>query len=122
MAPNELAATLAGFTGTMEHYRHWTGHLVYTDGVKFLAENAGHGAYWLLDAIASYQPECQKDAMLRDFQVWTLTVAPNKSAVLKCERDTNDVALTQTIEFTDSPLPEIKLYVQNGVLMLPSEY
>ena len=122
MTPNELTQALAGFTGTAQYYRHWTGHLLYTDGVHFLAENAGGGAYWLLDAVASYQPDCMKDAMLRDFQVWTLTVAGDKSAVLKCERDTDDVAFTQEIPFTDFPLPEVKLYVQNGVLLLPGEY
>ena len=42
---------LSQFIGTENYYRHWTGHGVYTDGVKYLAEKAG--AYWLIDAILS---------------------------------------------------------------------
>ncbi len=44
-------AELAQFTGTEQYYKH-LGGLVYTDGVKYLAEKAG--SYWLLDIIASY--------------------------------------------------------------------
>ncbi len=121
MTLDELTTALAGFTGTEQYHRHWTG-LLYTDGVAFLAENAGNGAYWLLDAIASYQPECRKDATLREMQFWTLMVKDSKNAVLLCERDKGDVAFTQTIEFTDFPLPEIKLWVDGNVLLLPSEH
>ncbi len=29
---------LSHFTGTENYYRHWTRRLVYTDGVKYLAD------------------------------------------------------------------------------------
>jgi hypothetical protein len=98
--------------------------LVCTDGVKWLAVNAN--CFWLLDAIASWQPVCQKDAMLREFQVWTLTTEQrsemNRRGRLKCERDTGDKKpIRQEIEYTDFPLDSIKLYVENGVILLPSE-
>lgn len=53
------------FTGTECYYRYLCG-LRLTDGVKYLADEGG--AYWLLDIIASYQP----DAKIRRerFQVW----------------------------------------------------
>ena len=113
---------LANFYGT-EAY-HSLGPLFpglkMTDGPAWLAENAD--CVWLMVAIASHQPECRKDGMLRDFQLWTLKVAPDKSAVLKCERDTNDPKpIIQKLDWTDFPLDEIKLYVENGVLFLPSE-
>lgn len=44
---------LSPFTGTEHWYKHWLGGLLYTDGVKYVADQAG--AYWLIDAIASYQ-------------------------------------------------------------------
>ncbi|NER93495.1 MAG: hypothetical protein F6J86_06610 [Symploca sp. SIO1B1] len=94
----------------------------YTDGVQYLAE---HGeAYWLIDAIASWQtdPRVSQDAMLQQFQFWTLTVNDDHSARLVCERDEGNVALTQDIPFTDFPLKRVKLYFQNGVVLLPSEY
>jgi hypothetical protein len=120
--PALTTADLAQFTGTAEWYTHPLTGLLYTDGVQFLAERGG--AYWLIDAIASWQndPLVRNDTMLQEIQFWTLTVRLDSSAVLRCERDTGDVALTQKIEFTDFPLESIKLYVENGVLLLPSEH
>ncbi len=110
---------LSQFTGTLNYYRHWL-RLMYTDGVKYLTEKGG--AYWLLDAIASHQPDVLKDPMLQEIQFWKLKVNADQTAKLICERDTDDVFLTQDIGFTDFPLDEIKLYLVSGVLMLPSEY
>jgi hypothetical protein len=39
-------ADLSHFTGTNQYYRHWAMRLVYTDGVKYIADDAD--AYWLL--------------------------------------------------------------------------
>jgi hypothetical protein len=60
--------------------------------------------------------------MLREIQFWKLKVNEDRSAILTCERDNDDVALTQTIEFTDFPLSEVKFYLTHSVLMLPTEY
>ena len=112
--------SLAQFTGTESYHKFSIlSKLVITDGVKYLCDKAS--AYWLMDLIASYQSKCQKDEMLRDMQFWTITVNGSQ-AVVKCERDTNDVAFSQKIGYTDFPLDEIKLYCQNGVILLPSEY
>ena len=111
---------LSHFTGTNQYYRHWTTRFFYTDGVQYVANEAG--AYWLLDAIASYQPKLLKDPMLEEFQCWKLTVNADQKATLICERDTNDVVVTQEIAYTDFPLDEIKFYLVTGVLILPSEY
>lgn len=108
------------FVGTENYYRHWLNRFVYTDGVKHLVDEGK--AYWLLDAIASYQPQLLKDPMLQQFQHWKLTVSPDQKAQLICERDTDDVVVTQDIEFTDFPLTQIRLYLISGVLMLVSEY
>ena len=112
---------LEQFTGTERYYKHWLG-ILYTDGVKYLAEEAG--AYWLIDAIASWQasPKVKRDRMLQRIQFWKLRVNPDNSAVLVCERDSDDVALTQEIEYTDFPLESVTLYLSECVLMLPSEY
>ena len=60
--------------------------------------------------------------MLQEIQFWNLQVKPDNSAVLTCERDKDDIALTQEIEYTDFPLKNVRLYLTNRVLMLPSEY
>lgn len=112
-------ADLAQFTGTTRYYQHWLRQIVFTDGVHYVAETGG--AYWLIDAIASYQPKLLTDPMLQQFQHWKLKVN-NQKAQLACERDSDDVVLTQNIEFTDFPLNEIRFYLVAGVLMLPSEY
>ena len=94
----------------------------YTDGVKYLADRAG--AYWLLDAIASWQehPLVKEDQMLRSIQFWKLIVNDDQSASLLCERDEGDFVVGQSISFTDFPLKQITLYVQQGTILLPSEY
>jgi hypothetical protein len=110
------------FTGSETFYRHWLGKFNYTEGVHHVAQEGG--AYWLIDAIASYQhsPEIKEDRKLQEIQFWKLTVSEDKTAILTCERDQGDVALTQEIEYTDFPLAEVKFYLTNGVLLLPSEY
>lgn len=121
--------SLNHFTGTEGYFRHWTHRLVYTDGVKYLADN---GAAWLVDAIASYQGDKRLTGndMLRDMQFWKLTVTDGK-AVLTCKADSGYApAITQNIEFTDFPLDEVEVWVERGsvdgvnecmVAMLPSE-
>lgn len=120
---NITEANLRQFFGTEQYFRHWTGALIYTDGIKFLADN---GASWLVDAIASYQFDPKlKVGDLRDFQLWELKRTTGNAAVLTCKADSNkNPAVMQEIEFTDFPLKEIKLYVERGermTLMLPSE-
>ncbi|NES25204.1 MAG: hypothetical protein F6K41_41470 [Symploca sp. SIO3E6] len=122
IAPKKLKeADLAQFVGTSCYHQHWMG-IQYTDGVQYLAERGE--AYWLIDEIASWQtdPRVSQDVMLQQFQFWTLTVNDDRSARLVCERDEGNVAVTQDIPFTDFPLKRVKLYFQNGVLHLPSEY
>jgi len=133
MTTAEIEQMLPHFSGTTAYFRHWTGALVYTEGVAWLAENAG--AFWLIDAIAAWQADCRRDRMLREMQFWTLKKfqIPSKPQwdgrwVLYCERDENDRAFQQVIDFSDFPLDGIKLWVAAGgpngeyVLMLPGEY
>jgi len=77
--PKLTKADLAQFTGTETWYRHWfKRHVLYTEGVQFLAERAG--AYWLIDEIALSQDIA---AIARQpFQTWTLTVNADRTALL----------------------------------------
>ena len=118
-----LESDLTQFCGSSEFFQHWTKRLVYTEGVQYMAERGG--AYWLIDAVASYQPDQRITSRqdLVDFQLWQLAVAQDKSAVLTMRGDSDQPAvITQEIPFTDFPLERIKLYVSGGTLMLPSEY
>lgn len=81
-----------------------------------LAEAAG--CYWLLDVIGSYQSNRKMDKF---FQVWKLIVdMENASAVVQGYNDTM-LIVTQNISYTDFPLAELKLYLMDGVILLPSE-
>jgi hypothetical protein len=112
---------LSQFTGTSQYYPHPLG-VNYTDGVHYMAEHGG--GYWIIDAIAAWQidPRVSNDPMLQGIQFWSLHVNDDRSAVLICERDTDDVVVSQEITFTDFPLNRLKLYLQDGVVLLPSEY
>lgn len=116
ISEEKLKAELAGFTGTENYYKHFTG-MLFTDGVKFLADKAG--AYWLIDIVASYQCKLKNIG----FQLWTLKVNPDKTAIVTAKEDADmPILVTQEIQFTDFPLSEIELYCIDGVLILPSEY
>jgi hypothetical protein len=119
MNADELRRALSHFTGTDEWHKHMSG-LLFTDGVKFLADTVG--AYWLIDLIASWQKRARKDRMLREIQIWELRVdLAAHTAIAVCLRDTNDEAFRQEIPFTDFPLESVKFYLENDVLCLPSE-
>lgn len=119
MSAEEIQTALAQFTGTEQYFRHYTGRLVYTDGVRFLADAAR--CYWFLDLIASWQDRAREDSGLAEFQLWQLTV-DTPTAVAICLRDTADEVFRQEIAYTDCPLREIKLYLEGNVLLLPSEH
>ena len=110
---------LRQFTGTENWYRHGINrNVLYTDGAKFVADEAG--AHWLLDAIAICQMEQNVKAEL--FQVWKLTVHPDRTATLACGDGNDNTVYTQHIPFTDFPLDEVTLWFANDVIYLPSEH
>ncbi len=113
MSKTLVKEDLSQFTGTAKYYKHFTGSLVYTDGVKYLADKAG--AHWLIDIVASYRRK-------EPFQVWELKVADQKGVVTMKEDTDKPELVKQKIPFTDFPLESITLYLIDGVLLLPSEY
>ncbi len=114
-------ADLQQFTGSESIYRHsLIRRVLYTDGIPYVAENAG--AYWLIDEIALAQ-QFNKKVAAEEFQVWTLKVNDaDRTTVLTCDDGNDNVVLSKDIDFTDFPLPEIQLYFTNNTICLPSEY
>lgn len=118
MNTNELERNLDQFTGTEKLYRLTTRHLL-TDGTMYLAEHAT--CYWLMIAVASHLTVKIHD----HFAVAKLSVMAS-SAVLTLDDGIGNVFAKQTIEYTDFPLPEVKLYCcfdgDHWTIMLPREY
>ena len=127
-----LLNELQYFTGDLERWRHLLYRkLIYTPGVKHLAERAG--AFWLIDAIASWLPSrqfqaaAQRDQRIYDIHFWKLMASDDRSAVLTAVADSGEEPfIRQAIEFTDFPLMEIDLYCafdgEHWTLMLPGDY
>jgi hypothetical protein len=107
------------FTGT-EHYYRINRLCVLTDGTKYVAEGAG--AFWLMDAAASYLIELGN----RDWFVLIRLTVTGSSALMLLEDGNGHVRVSQEIPYTDFPMPELSLYAcwdgDHWVLMLPSEY
>jgi hypothetical protein len=116
----DFEAELAQFTGTQHYYRNFAG-LLYTDGIRYLAEEAG--AFWLIDLVGSYQRslgDCP-------FQVWNITVHSDRSAlVTMVEDDDQPLKISQRIPFTDFPLRDFSFYCcvdeLAPIMLLKSEY
>ena len=104
------------FIGTSEYYRHSFFKMTYTDGIKYLADKAG--CYWLLDIIAT---EIFPSLRKQPFIVINMKVEDNK-AVITADDGNKNVFYTRAVEYTDFPSGDLKLYLQGGVLLLPSEY
>lgn len=117
---DEIRTNLRCMTGT-EHYYSlgWFG-MVCTDGVKMMVSLCE--ANWLIDIIVSYQ--CERKFKNQNFQVWSLKMNKNGNGAKVICTDGNDNKLvSQKIYYTDFPLEEgITLWVENGVILLPSEH
>jgi hypothetical protein len=123
MTTEEFQSQLSAFYGSGDLYNRSTPILIYyTDGIKWLQENAN--CYWLTDLIASYQTTAFKKA--NDRQFWKLIVTDN-SAVITCDDGDGNISVTQAIEYTDFPLPSLSIWVEiqeegRIFIYLPSEY
>tara|TARA_B100000963_G_C22348068_1_gene545997 strand:- start:21 stop:404 length:384 start_codon:yes stop_codon:yes gene_type:complete len=122
----DLIFDFTAFTGSLNHYSHqlpMTPELRLTDGTKSFAEKMG--AYWLMDIIATeFLPLLSEEDYIIFIEV---TVNDDNSAVIvgtDGDKGGGPITLhTRTIEYTDLPTNSgFKFYLQDGVLMLPSEY
>jgi hypothetical protein len=118
--PNELKKELKNFCGSEVLYQYsflWI-NFYYSEGCRFVFESAK--SYWLLNLIASWQ-----DSILdvdKAFQTWELKKISDKNWVIKCTDGNKRELCRQELSYSDFPLDHIKLWLVNGVLMLPTEY
>ena len=123
--------------GTNDWHKHWLGRLLYTDGIKLIAEY-GSGAHWFIDAIASYQSD-KLDKQCDGFQLWHLKPNGKGGAILTCQRDSGEKEIVRqeieysSIKFDDFDDEGLRVWVRDvgdppksgqvagRVLLLPSE-
>jgi hypothetical protein len=104
--------------GSENFYCHRPSLMLYTDGVKDLAEKCQ--AYWLIDLIISHQ--CKKEVNLERFQSWELRrVTGNSFFIYATDGNRNRVA-RQKIPFSDFEYEAATPWMVDGCLMLPNEY
>ena len=137
----EFKRNLGYFTGTEQWTRYacLCSHIVLlTDGALYVAEHGGedgNSAYWLIDAIASYQGEAALKHQA--FQVWKLSILPpnpeippmsvaavlrskqpatkdcnpHRHAVLTCTNGDEKQLVRQEIDLTDFlPIGDVTIY------------
>ena len=97
------------------YFKHYFG-TVFTDGVKALCDK--FSCYWFLDVVTSYQPKLRS----AEFQVWTLTKNNGSTAIVTCEDGNGQSLIQQKIPFTDFEPQEATIWMENGVILLPSEH
>jgi hypothetical protein len=121
-SPENIRNALACQICSGNYWRVFPGNdkFVITDGVKVMVEMCG--AFWLIAAVFSWQSK--KNVGKEPFQVWRLVLDDNTDgAVIVCEDGNYHELARQVIDFTDFPLPEgIELFLEGGVLLLPSEH
>ena len=57
-----------------------------------------------------------------EFQVWKLTVNPDRTAKLVCEDGNDNTVFEKAIPYTDFPAGGIELWFENSTIYLPSEH
>ena len=104
--------------GSENFYRHSLTKILYTDGIKEMAE--GCQAYWLIDLILSHQTN--KIVQVEPFQVWDLKRVKDNQFSILCTDGNHNKVTSQEIPFSDFPYDLATIWLVDGCLMLPREY
>jgi hypothetical protein len=112
----QLKSKLAGFIGTEKYYPCKLPPMLYTDGIAALIDYTECG--WLIDDISLFS-----QMYPLPFQIWTLQVNANKSAILKMKEGSREpIRIKRHYNYMDFPTGTFELWYENGVLILPSEH
>ncbi|MFN9476090.1 DUF6876 family protein [Acidovorax sp.] len=117
---SDFQSALQTFTGTEQYHRHpMYREPVYTDGMRYFFQNAGQGAYWLLDILAT-EPAIRKQA--QEFASIKLAVKDSGAMLAVNDGDDSANVFERRINYTDCPEGTYQFYWVSGVLMLSREY
>jgi hypothetical protein len=135
MDSSQLRHELRHFSGFDQPFHHpLHRRVLYSPGAQFFFKNAGRGAYWMLDILAT-EPEILQGVEKHGFCVVILDVVDSK-AVLTVARDYSaiedehgidmggtfgQIAYQRPIDYTDCPPGVWKFYFEGNMIMLPGE-
>lgn len=121
LTPNDLHQ----FTGTAQYFKHaFNPKFVYTDGVRHFAREAGGGAYWFLDIMAT-EVHALHNKKEEYFLSVKMTVREHKAVIIAT--DGNDTVLWhRDLEYTDCPEGVWEFFMiydgEQSVILVTSEY
>lgn len=101
------------YHGTENYYR--LNDFLLTDGVFEIAGE--EGCFWFLQEITLNQ----KNLMDQEFQTWTLKRLCNNEFKIEATDGNNNIIYEDIIPFSDFFFQEFTIWLENRVLMLPSE-
>src|SRR5258706_11942595 len=104
--------------GSENFYRNRLSPIIYTDGVKDMAETCG--AYWLIDLIISHQ--LIKTVRLEPVLTWELKRVMDDSFNIVATDGNSRGNASQQIPFSDFTYDIATMWLIDGCLMLPNEY
>ena len=111
---------LIQFSGTEGYHKLSVGFLKFTDGMAFLAKEAG--CFWLMDIVQSVQ-HFKKIQDNSSFIVWRIEVDENKSWTVSAWDDfPGNCLYIQEGNYTDFPFSEFEFYQEWDVCLLKSEH
>jgi len=122
---------LRQFTGDLQRSRHPLARgVIYTPGVKFVAEQGG--AYWLIDELAfaitggQVTKAGKRDPRVLEMHFWTLTVDDQVGELTARADSDAEPFYVKGIDYTDFPLDKIDIWAafdgRHWTLYLPSEH
>lgn len=114
----ELRNALREFSGGDEFYRHALNRrMLYTQGMRYFAENAGNGAYWFMDIVAT---ELMEIHQREEFMSIHLLSKEGTACIVADDGNGNEV-YRRNIEYTDCPEGDWNFFLENNTLYLPRE-
>ncbi|OQW36218.1 MAG: hypothetical protein A4E19_00765 [Nitrospira sp. SG-bin1] len=111
------AEALRQFSGSETLYRYSLNRKVlYTEGAQYLAEQGGPTSCYRNCASTCQRGGCRRVPGLDAQSEFRLL------CLLTCDDGNGHIVYDQSVPYTDFPLPEVKPYFCNNVIMLPGEY
>lgn len=121
MNTQQLKHHLSQHIGGGDQYMHQLVRSVqYTEGARDFFINAGNGAYWMLDILAT-EPDIRAEAK-RGFANVLLKVEGSRAVITVDDGNDSPPVFKRDIEFTDCPEGDWQFYFIENVILLPSEY